>query len=264
MKKNLDKIESLLSIMNELREKCPWDREQTLQSLRTNTIEECFELTDSILDEDYKAIKEELGDLLLHIVFYSKIAEEQQKFSFGDVVEGVCEKLIYRHPHIYSSTIAETPEQVKANWEALKQAKKAKRGEGTLSGVPRSMPALPKAVRIGEKAASVGFDWEKREDVWDKVREESEELAVELKKDTIYNKEKVEEEFGDLYFALTNAARLYDIDPEAALERTNRKFISRFEYMERKAREKGVNLHDQTLAQMDEWWNEAKKEYKRE
>lgn len=259
MQKKYNKIESLLEIMGELREKCPWDREQTMLSLRTNTIEETFELTDAIINEDMDGIKEELGDLLLHIVFYSQIAQESKAFNFGDVVNTVCEKLIYRHPHIYSTTQAESSKEVKANWEALKQAKKSALNQGALSGVPRSMPALPKAFRIGEKAAATGFDWDKREDVWDKVREEAEELAHELKDDTIYSRERVEEEFGDLYFALTNAARLYKIDPEVALERTNRKFISRFEYMEQKAREKGVNLHTQTLAQMDEWWSEAKK-----
>lgn len=256
MKENLKNFASLLEIMAELREKCPWDREQTMLSLRTNTIEECFELTDSILNGEKNAIKEELGDVLLHIVFYSKIAEEQKMFDIGDVIETLCEKLMYRHPHIYGDTVANSTEEVKKNWEALKQKKK-KEG-GLLSGVPRSMPALPKATRIGEKAASVGFDWEKREDVWAKVKEEISELEVEMREDTIYNREKIEAEFGDVFFALTNAARLYGIDPETALERTNKKFTSRFNYLEGKVREKGLTLRDLTLGEMDEIWNEAK------
>ncbi len=256
MKKNLKKFEALLEIMGELREKCPWDREQTMLSLRTNTIEECFELTDSILIGEKNAIKEELGDLLLHIIFYSKIADEQKWFNIEDVIETLCEKLIYRHPHIYRDTEVGSTEDVKKNWEALK-LKKKKEG-GLLSGVPRSMPALPKAKRIGEKAAAVGFDWEKREDVWDKVKEEISELEVEMKEDTIYNKEKIEGEFGDVFFALTNAARLYGIDPETALERTNKKFTYRFNYLEQKVKEKGLSLQDLTLAEMDEIWNEAK------
>ncbi len=266
--------------MDELREKCPWDRKQTMLTLRTNTIEECFELTESILSGDKNGIKEELGDLLLHIVFYSKIASEENSFDFGDVVETLCEKLIYRHPHIYSTAEAETAEEVKSNWEALKQKKK-KEG-GLLSGVPRSMPALPKATRIGEKAAAVGFDWEKREDVWAKVEEELAEVREAIANhtiysnglsegdtiynkgqsegDTIYNKGQahIEEEFGDLLFAITNAARLYGVDPETALERTNKKFISRFEHLEQAAAQRGVSLHSMTLEEMEELWCEAK------
>lgn len=256
MRKNLKKIDSLLQIMTELRQKCPWDKKQTMLSLRTNTIEECFELTDSILSEDFSAIKEELGDLLLHIIFYSEIANEQNQFEFGDVVEAICEKLIYRHPHIYSNTVAETEDAVKENWEALKQKKKKEGGH--LSGVPRSMPALPKATRIGEKAAAVGFDWEHKEDVWGKVREEILEVEEQMTGDTIYNKENLEAEFGDLFFALTNAARLYKIDPETALERTNRKFIQRFEYMEQRAKQEGVLLSECSLETMEKWWTEAK------
>lgn len=259
MKLDPKKIAKLVDILNELREKCPWDKKQTILTLRTNTIEECFELTDSILNEDYEGIKEELGDLLLHILFYSKIAHEQDKFTLDDVIDTICEKLIYRHPHIYGDTIAQTSEQVKENWEALKQAKKKRKGEGTLSGVPSSMPALPKAFRIGEKAASVGFDWDKREDVWDKVREEIEEVEAEMKQDTISNKEKLEGEFGDLFFALSNAARLYGIDPETALERSNRKFIDRFNYVEQQSIANHVKLSEAGLEQMDEWWEEAKK-----
>lgn len=254
-KKNLRNFASLLEIMADLREKCPWDREQTMLSLRTNTIEECFELVDSILNNDKNAIKEELGDVLLHIVFYSKIAEEEKSFDIGDVIEALCEKLIYRHPHIYSTTEVSGVDDVKSNWEALKQKKK--KSGGLLSGVPRSMPALPKATRIGEKAASVGFDWEKREDVWAKVKEEISELEVEMRVGE-GNREKIESEFGDVFFALTNAARLYGIDPETALERTNKKFSSRFTYLEDRVRERGVSLRDLSLAEMDEIWDEAK------
>lgn len=261
MKIDKTKISKLIEIMNELREKCPWDRKQTMESLRTNTIEECFELTDSILSNDLEGVKEELGDLLLHVIFYSKIADEQGAFSIDDVIDTVSEKLIYRHPHIYGETIAETSEQVKLNWEALKQAKKKRKGEGALSGVPSSMPALPKAYRIGEKAANSGFDWEKREDVWAKVKEEIAEVEQEMTSDdTIYSKEKLEGEFGDLFFALTNASRLYGIDPETALERSNRKFISRFNYIEKQAEKNEVTLSEVGLEQMDEWWEQAKKE----
>lgn len=257
LQKNFKNFEALLEIMDELREKCPWDREQTMLSLRTNTIEECFELTDSILEGKAEAIKEELGDVLLHIVFYSKIASEEGLFDIGDVISTLCEKLIYRHPHIYSTTEVGGVDDVKSNWEALKQKKK--KSGGVLSGVPRSMPALPKAKRIGEKAASAGFDWEKREDVWAKVKEEIAELEAELCADTIYNKERVEAEFGDVYFALTNAARLYGVDPETALERTNKKFTRRFEAIEAAAKERGVELRDMTLGEMDEIWNNYKK-----
>lgn len=261
MKIDKTKISKLIEIMNELREKCPWDRKQTMESLRTNTIEECFELTDSILSNDLEGVKEELGDILLHVIFYSKIADEQGAFSIDDVIDTVSEKLIYRHPHIYGETIAETSEQVKLNWEALKQAKKRRKGEGALSGVPSSMPALPKAYRIGEKAASSGFDWEKREDVWAKVKEEIVEVEQEMTSDdTIYSKEKLEGEFGDLFFALSNAARLYGVDPETALERSNRKFISRFNYIEKQAQQREIALSEVGLEQMDEWWEQAKKE----
>ncbi len=256
MKKNLKNIEALLEIMDELRQKCPWDRKQTMLSLRTNTIEECFELTEAIISEDKNNIKEELGDLLLHIVFYSKIASETGDFDFGDVVEALCEKLIYRHPHIYSTAEVDTAEEVKSNWEALKQKKKEK--GGLLSGVPRSMPALPKATRIGEKAAAVGFDWQNREDVWAKVEEELKEVRDAIDNHTIYNKEDIEAEFGDLLFAVTNAARLYDVDPETALERTNKKFTTRFEHIERRSREMGVSVQSLSLDEMEAIWQEAK------
>lgn len=270
MKKNLKNFTNLLHIMDRLREECPWDREQTMLSLRNNTIEECFELTDAILSGDMRAVKEELGDLLLHIVFYSKIADEQGAFDLEDVAKTLTDKLVYRHPHVFGDTVADDTRQVMQNWEALKQKKK-KEG-GTLSGVPSGMPALPKAFRIGQKAASAGFDWQKREHVWEKVKEEVAELEHEIKSydNPITSNSKsltlntVEEEFGDLYFSLTNAARLYGIDPEAALERTNQKFARRFGYIESKARQKGVSLQEMTLPDMNKYWDEAKREEKLE
>lgn len=222
-------------------------------SLRNNTIEECFELTDALLGDNMDAIKEELGDLLLHIVFYAKMAEEQGAFSFDDIAQTLNDKLVYRHPHVFGDTQAHDAKKVMQNWEALKQQKK-KEG-GVMSGVPRGMPALPKALRIGQKAASAGFDWKQREEVWAKVKEEIGEVEEELRAG---NTEKATEEFGDLYFALTNAARLYNIDPEAALERTNRKFLTRFAHIERRLQEKGISLPEASLEEMDGYWNEAK------
>ena len=244
----------LLEVMDTLRRECPWDREQTFDSLRNNTIEETYELVDAITDKNMEGIKEELGDLLLHITFYSKLAEEQGAFDYTDVANGVCDKLIYRHPHVYGDIHADTPEVVKQNWEALKLRKKNRKG-GTLGGVPVSLPAMVKAFRIGEKAAASGFDWNKREDVWDKVREELMEVDVELRAD---DHERLTNEMGDLFFALINACRLYGIDPEGALERTNKKFIRRFNYMEQRAVESGRSLHDMTLDQMEGYWQEAK------
>lgn len=244
----------LLEVMDTLRRECPWDREQTFDSLRNNTIEETYELVDAITDKNMEGIKEELGDLLLHITFYSKLAEEQGAFDYTDVANGVCDKLIYRHPHVYGDIHADTPEVVKQNWEALKLRKKNRKG-GTLGGVPVSLPAMVKAFRIGEKAAASGFDWNKREDVWDKVREELMEVDVELRAD---DHERLTNEMGDLFFALINACRLYGIDPEGALERTNKKFIRRFNYMEQRAVESGCSLHDMTLDQMEGYWQEAK------
>ncbi len=255
MKENLKQIERLLEIMEELREKCPWDRKQTMLTLRNNTIEETFELIDAIVDGDMDGIKKELGDLLLHIVFYSKIASESGAFDIGDVAEAISEKLIFRHPHVFGEVTVSGAENVSQNWEALKQ--KEKGGNKTiLSGVPKSLPSLTKAYRIGEKAAHVGFDWEKREDVWGKVREELGEFEAEI---LTGNKENMEKEFGDLMFSLVNAARLYNIDPDLALERTNLKFIKRFTYLEEQTIKKGRSLHDMTLAEMDEYWEEAKK-----
>ena len=244
----------LLDVMDKLRKECPWDREQTFDSLRNNTIEETYELADAITDRNMEGIKEELGDLLLHIVFYSKLADEEGAFDYTDVANGVCDKLIYRHPHVYGDIHADTPEAVKQNWEALKLRKK-NRKSGTLGGVPVSLPSMVKAFRIGEKAAATGFDWEQKEDVWAKVKEELMEVDAELRAE---DKEHLTDEMGDLFFALVNACRLYGIDPEAALERTNKKFIRRFNHLEKRAEEKGVSLHDMTLSEMDSYWNEAK------
>ena len=244
----------LLDVMDKLRAECPWDREQTFDSLRNNTIEETYELADAITDKNMEGIKEELGDLLLHVVFYSKLGEEQGSFNYTDVANAVCDKLIYRHPHVYGDIHADTPEQVKQNWEALKLRKK-RRKSGTLGGVPVSLPAMVKAFRIGEKAAATGFDWEHKEDVWAKVKEELMEVDAELE---AKDKEKLTDEMGDLFFALINACRLYGIDPEGALERTNKKFIRRFEHLEHRAEEQGKSLHDMTLEEMDGYWNEAK------
>ena len=253
--KRLKATARLLEVMNTLRRECPWDREQTFDSLRSNTIEETYELADAITDHNMEGIKEELGDLLLHVVFYSKLGEEEGAFDFGDVADALCDKLIYRHPHVYGDIHANTPDQVKENWETLKLRKKNRRS-GTLGGVPRSLPAMVKAYRMGEKAAGAGFDWEQKEDVWDKVREELGEVEAEMKSGS---KTDLEGEFGDLFFALVNASRLYGIDPESALERTNKKFIRRFNYMEEQAAAQGNSLHDLSLGEMEALWQEAKK-----
>ena len=253
--KRLKATARLLEVMNTLRRECPWDREQTFDSLRSNTIEETYELADAITDHNMEGIKEELGDLLLHVVFYSKLGEEEGAFDFGDVADALCDKLIYRHPHVYGDIHANTPDQVKENWEALKLRKKNRRS-GTLGGVPRSLPAMVKAYRMGEKAAGAGFDWEQKEDVWDKVREELGEVEAEMKSGS---KTDLEGEFGDLLFALVNACRLYGVDPESALERTNKKFIQRFNYMEERAATKGHTLHEMSLGAMEELWQEAKR-----
>ena len=253
--KRLKATARLLEVMNTLRRECPWDREQTFDSLRSNTIEETYELADAITDHNMEGIKEELGDLLLHVVFYSKLGEEEGAFDFGDVADALCDKLIYRHPHVYGDIHANTPDQVKENWEALKLRKKNRRS-GTLGGVPRSLPAMVKAYRMGEKAAGAGFDWEQKVDVWDKVREELGEVEAEMKSGS---KTDLEGEFGDLLFALVNACRLYGVDPESALERTNKKFIQRFNYMEERAAAKGHTLHEMSLGAMEELWQEAKR-----
>lgn len=244
----------LLDIMDELRVKCPWDRKQTNESLRTNTIEETYELCEALMREDNQNIKKELGDLLLHIVFYAKIGEEKGAFDIKDVCDSLCQKLIYRHPHVFGEAKAETAGKVEQNWEELKL--KEKGGNKTvLEGVPNSLPSLVKAHRIQDKVRNVGFDWEEREQVWDKVQEEFNELKEEIAhKDT----DKMEAEFGDLFFSLINAARLYKINPDNALERTNQKFIRRFNYLEEHTLKQGRSLKEMTLAEMDALWNEAK------
>lgn len=244
----------LLDVMDRLRAECPWDRKQTNESLRINTIEEVHELSDAILSNSNDEIKKELGDILLHIVFYSKIAEEQCDFDIADVANSLCDKLIYRHPHIYRNVEVSGTDDVLKNWEELKQ--KEKNGNKTvLSGVPSSLPSLIKAHRIQDKARAVGFDWQNREDVWNKVVEEISEWKETLSQN---DKEKQEEEFGDLLFSLVNTARLYDINPDNALENTNQKFIRRFGYIENKAKEMGKELKKMTLEEMDSLWNEAK------
>ena len=257
MDRRLVALKRLLDVMDELRVKCPWDRKQTFESLRMNTIEETYELADAILDHDLDNVKKELGDLLLHVVFYSKMGSEQQAFDIGDVADAICDKLIFRHPHVFGETQAEDAEQVKQNWEDLKLKEKAleHRKKRVLVGVPRSLPALVKAYRIGEKAAAAGFDWEKREDICEKVKEETAEVQREIDRS---DSSRAEEEFGDLFFALVNAARLYGVDPEAALEKSNRKFIRRFTHIEDRAEQQGRSLRDMTLGQMDALWNEAK------
>lgn len=257
MDKRIEEFKRLLDIMDELREKCPWDKKQTLESLRKLTIEETYELGDAILRHDLDEIKKELGDLMLHIVFYAKIGDEKGAFNMGDVLEGINTKLVYRHPHVFGDVnVNDSARQVEENWEALKLKEKGG-NKRVLEGVPAAMPALVKANRIQEKASGVGFDWEYREQVWDKVKEEVSELASEIEK---ADKDKMEAEFGDLFFALVNAARLYDVDPEAALERTNLKFMKRFNYLESKTMMIGRSLKDMTLAEMDKIWDEAKKE----
>jgi MazG family protein len=251
-KEQLKSFEKLLDIMDELREKCPWDREQTFESIRNNTIEETYELADAILQNDMTEIKKELGDLLLHIVFYSRMGSETGSFDIGDVSEAISEKLIFRHPHVFGDTDVKNSSEVKKNWEELK-IKEGNRS--VLGGVPQSLPALIKAYRIQEKARGVGFDWDKRIQVWEKVEEELQELKVELEK---MDPEKIAGEFGDLFFSLVNAARLYGIDPETALERTNLKFISRFNYLESQTLQKGRRLKDMTLDEMNQIWDEAK------
>jgi XTP/dITP diphosphohydrolase len=244
----------LLKIMDELREQCPWDKKQTIESIRHLTIEETFELSDAILKNDVSEIKKELGDILLHIVFYSRIASETNAFDIKDVIDALCEKLIYRHPHIYGDVKADNEEQVKQNWEQLKQKEKGG-NKSVLSGVPNSMPALLKAYRIQEKARAVGFDWEKPGQVYEKVKEELSEFEAEIKNNDL---PKAEKEFGDVLFSLINYARFLNINPEDALEHTNQKFIKRFAYMEEKVKERGKQIADCKLEELDKYWNEAK------
>lgn len=245
-------IEKLVSIMNDLREKCPWDRQQTIQSLRQQTIEELYELTDAIDQESWQQMKEELGDLLLHILFYAKIASEKNQFQLQNVIDTIAEKLVRRHPHIYSDTKAETPDAVKRNWEKLKLAEGKK---SVLSGVPSSLPSLVKSMRLQSKAAQVGFEWENKEDVWKKVIEEKEELEHALDEN---DRAAAEQEAGDLLFSIVNYIRFLKIDADRALELTNKKFIHRFKNMEESAQATGKTLHDLTLEEMDEIWNQIK------
>lgn len=249
-------FQRLIGIMDDLRAKCPWDREQTFESIRPLTIEETYELSEGILEKDYNLIRKELGDLLLHIVFYSKIAEEDNRFDIVDVINSLCDKLIYRHPHIYGNVKVNDASQVVENWEQLKI--KEKDGNKTvLSGVPTALPALIKANRIQEKVRAVGFDWDERSQVWDKVQEELNELRHEV--EVTNSTDDIEKEFGDLLFSVVNAARLYGVDPETALERTNRKFMKRFAFLEQQTIQMGRSLKDMTLDEMNEIWEEAKR-----
>lgn len=253
MEEKLKAFERLLTIMDELREQCPWDKKQTIESLRHLTIEETYELADAIIEKDTQNIKKELGDILLHIVFYARIASETNDFDIADVINSLCEKLIHRHPHIYGDVKVENEQQVKENWEKLKLKEGNK---SVLGGVPASLPSLVKASRIQEKARAVGFDWEHQGQVWEKVQEEINELNHEI--ETNSSKEKIESEFGDVLFSLINFARFLEINPEDALEKTNKKFIKRFQYLEVEANRMGKQLSDMTLAEMDMYWNKAK------
>lgn len=268
MKKNLSQpdpnreaklaaFDRLLTVMDELRENCPWDKKQTIETLRHLTVEETYELSDAILDGDLNEVKKELGDLMLHLVFYSRIASEEKAFDVADVLHSICDKLIERHPHIYSDVVAEDEETVKANWEKIK----LKTGnKSVLEGVPKSLPAMVKAMRIQDKARGVGFDWDKKEQVWEKVEEEMQEFKEEF---NVSSSEKIDKvrataEFGDLLFSLVNYSRFLNIDAEEALERTNKKFIKRFQYLETESAKDGKKLGEMTLAEMDAYWNRAK------
>ena len=255
-KEQLAAFNRLLDIMDDLREKCPWDKKQTLESLRHLTIEETYELADAILDNDLPEIKNELGDVLLHIIFYAKIGSEKKSFDIGDVANAISDKLIYRHPHIYGDVKVKDEAEVKKNWEQLK----LKEGKtSVLEGVPKSLPAVVKANRIQEKVAGVGFDWEKPEQVWEKVQEELTELNEEIK---VGNKENTEKEFGDVLFSMINYARFIGVNPENALEKTNKKFINRFQYLEKAAKKEGKELSDMTLTEMDIYWEKSKEFFK--
>jgi XTP/dITP diphosphohydrolase len=251
MNREAEAFVRLLNIMNDLREKCPWDKKQTMQSLRHLTIEEVYELTDAIFDNDVDEVKKELGDILLHIVFYAKIGSETNDFDITDVINGICEKLIHRHPHIYGDVTVKDEEEVKSNWEKLK-LKEGKKS--VLEGVPKSLPALIKAIRIQDKARGVGFDWDNPEQVWEKVNEELGELKVEVENKS----SKIEDEFGDVLFSLINYARFLGINPEDALEKTNKKFIKRFQYLETESAKDGKKIGEMTLDEMDVYWNRAK------
>jgi XTP/dITP diphosphohydrolase len=253
----LQAFDRLLTIMNELRENCPWDKKQTIESLRHLTIEETYELSDAILEGDLQEVKKELGDIMLHLVFYARIASEVKAFDIADVLHSVCDKLIERHPHIYGDVVADDEQTVKSNWEKIK----LKQGnKSVLEGVPKTLPALVKAIRIQDKARGVGFDWEKKEQVWEKVEEEMQEFKQEFNTESndAINQEKAMSEFGDLLFSLVNYARFINIDPEEALERTNKKFIKRFQYLEKESAKDGKKLGEMTLAEMDQYWEKAK------
>ena len=252
MHSKMKAFERLLSIMDELREKCPWDQKQTIQSLRYLTIEELYELSDAIMNNDIQEIKKELGDILLHIVFYSRIASEKNYFDIEDVINSICEKLIHRHPHIYGDTKVSNEYDVKKNWEKLK-LKEGKKS--VLEGVPKSLPALVKAYRIQEKVRGVGFDWDNKKQVWDKVLEEIEELKVEVLNG---DQKKIESEFGDVIFALTNYSRFINVNPEDAIEKANKKFMKRFKVMEKLLKDEGLNFDQMNLEEMDVYWNKAK------
>lgn len=254
MKPELEAFDRLLNIMDELRSGCPWDKKQTIESLRYLTIEETYELSDAIIDGDIKGVCKELGDLMLHLVFYAKIGSETGDFNITDVLNGICEKLIQRHPHIFGDVVVKDAEEVKNNWEKIKLQSGEK---SVLAGVPKSLPAVVKAYRMQEKARGVGFDWDNTDQVWDKVKEELDELRFEINNKS--DVAKIEDEFGDLMFALINYSRFIGVNPEDALEKTNRKFIYRFNYLEKKAKENGKALSEMTLAEMDVYWNEAKK-----
>ncbi len=254
-KQKLAAFDRLLTIMDELRLNCPWDKKQTIASLRHLTIEETYELSDAILEGDHEEIKKELGDITLHIVFYARIADELGKFDISDILHGICDKLINRHPHIYGNIEADDEDAVKSNWEKIKL--KEKGNTSVLGGVPSSLPALIKAMRIQEKARGVGFDWDHKDQVWDKVQEELKEFKEEIHHKEV-NHEKVLEEFGDLLFSLINYARFMDINPEEALEKTNKKFIKRFQFLEKSAKLEGKELGDMTLNEMEIYWNKAK------
>ncbi|NVK03173.1 MAG: nucleoside triphosphate pyrophosphohydrolase [Flavobacteriia bacterium] len=251
----LEAFGRLLTIMDELREQCPWDRKQTMESLRHLTIEETYELGDAILDNDLEEVKKEIGDLMLHMVFYSKIGSEKGAFDVGDVLHSICDKLVHRHPHIYGDVEVQDEEEVKANWEKIK-LKEGGGKKSVLEGVPRSLPALVKATRIQDKARGVGFDWDNREQVWEKVHEELGEFKEAVDND---DREEMEAEFGDVLFSMINYSRFVDLDPEMALERTNKKFISRFKHMEAAIREDGKSMSDMNLEELDVYWERAKR-----
>jgi len=253
MKKKTEAFSRLLTIMDQLREECPWDKKQTMDSLRYLTIEELYELSDAILDKDMQEIKKELGDVLLHIVFYARIASETNDFDMSDVINGLCDKLVHRHPHIYGDVKVKDEAEVKKNWELLK-LKEGKKS--VLEGVPKSLPAIVKSFRIQEKVRGVGFDWDNKTQVWDKVLEEIEELKVEIEKG---DNDRIEAEFGDVLFALTNYSRFINVNPEDALERTNKRFINRFQIMEKIIEKENLKLDDMNLEQMDVYWTQAKK-----